>query len=446
MTDFSFEINAEEASREGGIVIGQDPEICDLPLPDAQVSARHLRVSVKGSIVHLEDLNTQSGTFINDVRLAPFAPMALKKNALIRFGTLDVTLDFLPASPSSGSASAFNYADAPLRARAKSRKGLFAIVILVGVLVAGGLVVAGYGYEYYKAYKIEEAFWEKAVRENSVPGFRIYIKTYPEGRHHEAAIAAIERIQREIMEAAIAADHAAFAAASNENSINAFEGYLKLYPKGLNVLAAEAAIKTLKDELARSKTAEAEKAAWEKANNSKRKNDYQQYLNDYPNGPNAPSAQAALDTINATEAEEQRLAAEKRKREDALRAKREKSLQAMKQFKKAREKNTVAALRSFLSAYPDSNEAPQAMLTIGSFYASGRSVQKNPAEGVRWYKQAAAKGNADAMINLAKHYEDGLGVAKSATVAASWYRKAHAAGSIFAQSFLKQLQKRTGVR
>ena len=248
------------------------------------------------------------------------------------------------------------------------------------------------------------------------------------------------------MEAAIAADHAAFATASQENSVKALEGYLKLYPKGLNAMAAEAAMKKLKDELAKSKEVEAEKAAWKKAENSKRKRDYQRYLKDFSDGPNAPAAKAALDAINASEAEKQRLAAEKRKREEELRAQQEKALEAIKQFKKARDKNTVAALRSFLNAYPNSDEAPLAMLTIGTFYAEGRTVQKNPAEGVRWYKQAAAKGNSDAMINLAKFYEEGLGVAKSAQVAADWLRKAHAAGSIFAQSFLKQLQQRTGVR
>ena len=52
------------------LVVGRDP-ISDLPILDPAVSRRHaeLRVDVSGAVVHVIDLGSRNGTWINDARV-----------------------------------------------------------------------------------------------------------------------------------------------------------------------------------------------------------------------------------------------------------------------------------------------------------------------------------------------------------------------------------------
>ena len=68
---------------------------------------------------------------------------------------------------------------------------------------------------------------------------------------------------------------------------------------------------------------------------------------------------------------------------------------------------------------------------LGFFYDIGIGVEKDEAEGARWYRKAAAslekfalKGNIEAQMLLARIYEEGRGVEKSDLEAIKWYRKA----------------------
>ena len=69
-------------------------------------------------------------------------------------------------------------------------------------------------------------------------------------------------------------------------------------------------------------------------------------------------------------------------------------------------------------------------------YENGRGVVQDYAEATKWYKLAAAQGNARAQSNLGVMYESGKGVVQDYAEAAKWYKLAAAQGFALAQSNL----------
>ena len=51
-------------------------------------------------------------------------------------------------------------------------------------------------------------------------------------------------------------------------------------------------------------------------------------------------------------------------------------------------------------------------------------MSQDDAEAVRWYRQAAAQGLAQAQYNLGVEYETGRGVRQDLALAQEWYGKA----------------------
>jgi TPR repeat protein len=444
MAEVIINLTEEELLASGSAIIGSDLELCDHTVGIRDAAARHLRVTVNDEVVHIEDLNTASGTWLNDQRLAPFTPAPLPIDAQIKIGATEISIIVAPAEDNQ-SAAPFAYADAPLRPRGKSRMRVLALVIFLGIFAVGALVAAGYGYQYYKAYKIEEAAWDMAVANNSIEAFTQYLSVYPNGRHRETAIAAIERIQREKKEAEIAADNSTFELAKVSDTIQSYETYLSLYPNGLHAAEAKAAIEAVKERIAREQKTAAEKAAWEKAERSGRRQDYIDYLRAHPDGPHAKDAKSALSEIESKEAATKRLAEERRERE-RQKAQQQASRQSdTDDYEQARKQNTVSAYKNYLSQHPNGSKVSSARNMIGFLYANGRGVTENDTEAIKWFKEAAVAGHSEAMMNLAYHYRYGLGVPKDPNEAARWYRKADAAGHKFAKMLLKDLQNETGV-
>lgn len=62
-----------------------------------------------------------------------------------------------------------------------------------------------------------------------------------------------------------------------------------------------------------------------------------------------------------------------------------------------------------------------------------KRVTKNFQEAVKWYREAAEQGNADAQCNLGYCYEIGNGVAKNSQEAVKWYGKSAGQGHTTAQ-------------
>ena len=442
MVDFLFELKSEELIGKAGLIIGRDPEICDRIAPNEKIAARHLRITVQNRIVHLEDLNTRTGTYVNDKKLIPFEPEPLAKNAIVRLGKSTIAFEFIATAAKNNKPEELAFSDAPLRSKEKSRKGLLIAVIFIGILLIGALVGMGYGYEHYKAYKIEEVAWQKATNTNEISAFTAYLTKYPQGRYRSNAIDAIEKIQHEKKAAAKAADTATFDLAKDINTIKSHQLYLEIYPQGEHKNEAAATIEDLKRKIAVEEKLKEEKVAWKKASASKKKADYEAYLTRYSDGPNADQAKAALSVINKNLKEMRRRAEAKRKHQAEMKAKRRAAVTERKTFNAAKNKNTVAAYRGFLKQYPDGPYAASARTWVGRLYGNGiGGVKKDVNEALRWFEDAATGGNGEAMRILGMHYEGGLGISRNRTKAATWYRKAIKAGDKFAPRLLERLNK-----
>lgn len=74
---------------EGQNIVGRDPD-ADVHIDHVSVSRRHARVSVRGSMAVLEDLQSRNGTFVGGRRIE--SPMELHDGDII--GLRPVTLTF----------------------------------------------------------------------------------------------------------------------------------------------------------------------------------------------------------------------------------------------------------------------------------------------------------------------------------------------------------------
>jgi TPR repeat protein len=61
---------------------------------------------------------------------------------------------------------------------------------------------------------------------------------------------------------------------------------------------------------------------------------------------------------------------------------------------------------------------------MGYCFESGRGVQKDEEESVKWFRKAAEQNNANAQLGLANAYLRGTSLPKNEAEAVKWYRKA----------------------
>jgi TPR repeat protein len=81
-----------------------------------------------------------------------------------------------------------------------------------------------------------------------------------------------------------------------------------------------------------------------------------------------------------------------------------------------------------------------AQLAMGRAYFLGEGVPKDEAEGLRWFRKAAEKGEAQSERILGLAYEAGqAGLSQDDTKAAYWFRKAADHGDAVGQSKLAQM-------
>lgn len=73
-----------------------------------------------------------------------------------------------------------------------------------------------------------------------------------------------------------------------------------------------------------------------------------------------------------------------------------------------------------------------AIFEIGSRYADGRGVGRDPKVAARWFEQAAATGHAPSQYRLASLYREGRGIARDSGIAFQWFDRAAAQGHVLA--------------
>ena len=84
---------------------------------------------------------------------------------------------------------------------------------------------------------------------------------------------------------------------------------------------------------------------------------------------------------------------------------------------------------------------PFTMTVIGKLYDDGDGVPQNYNEAMKWYHQAAEKGEAVAMNNIAIMYANGEGVTKDLVTAKSQLQKSADAGYEPARQSLQEINQ-----
>lgn len=81
--------------REGGVTIGRDATVADVPLPENGVSRLHLRLELNEQGLAVVDLGSTNGTFINSRPLTPSYGYPLADGDTLTIGTLNIRVDML---------------------------------------------------------------------------------------------------------------------------------------------------------------------------------------------------------------------------------------------------------------------------------------------------------------------------------------------------------------
>ena len=78
----------------------------------------------------------------------------------------------------------------------------------------------------------------------------------------------------------------------------------------------------------------------------------------------------------------------------------------------------------------------RAEYAIGLYYATGRAVEKNDSEAIKWYRKAAEQGHASAQANLGIRYMSGDEIGRNYTQGIQWLERAEQQGNIRAKARL----------
>ncbi|MDJ0893737.1 MAG: FHA domain-containing protein [Alphaproteobacteria bacterium] len=90
-----FAFGPLDFARAGdGLVLGRNPDLCDLVLDDDSVSRRHLRLFIRDGRLTAEDMQSTNGTFLGDTKLAAHAPTEIRDGDLLRLGSVGLRIRY----------------------------------------------------------------------------------------------------------------------------------------------------------------------------------------------------------------------------------------------------------------------------------------------------------------------------------------------------------------
>jgi TPR repeat protein len=93
-----------------------------------------------------------------------------------------------------------------------------------------------------------------------------------------------------------------------------------------------------------------------------------------------------------------------------------------------------------LKPFAESGSA-KAQSYVGSMYESGRGVERNYTEAIRWFLMAAEHSDPYSQSHVGYLYEKGLGTARDEKVAAQWYAKAAEQGNDYSEARLASMYR-----
>ena len=85
-----------ELGREGGVVIGREPGLCEVVLTDDSVSRMHARLEINRFGLVVSDLNSMNGVFVNENRVDYSCPqMGLSDGAILTLGEVPLRVEIV---------------------------------------------------------------------------------------------------------------------------------------------------------------------------------------------------------------------------------------------------------------------------------------------------------------------------------------------------------------
>lgn len=246
--------------------------------------------------------------------------------------------------------------------------------------------------------RAEDETWEKVQSDNSIRGFKSYLKNYANGRYVNQAskkIAALKEAEAKAELMRVEDD--VWRKANNVGSIPAYQGYLNRYRQGRYADKASQKIASLEEVEAKAARLRAEEEAWGRAKDSGSISAFRAYLKSYSEGRYSEQASKKIAALEQASAEEARVVEED------------------KAWERARGIGSIAAFEAYLRSYAQGRYSDQATAKVASLKKIVAEIEARKADNEAWLA-AKKEATIDAFRRYLQAFKNGRHVerAKSA--------------------------------
>ena len=141
----------------------------------------------------------------------------------------------------------------------------------------------------------DEDAWNAALANGKEEAFNAYLKRFPKGKYSEQARQKLRDIDASRQAARDARDEAAWNTAARQNTVAAYDAYLQQFPKGIYYQQAQARRTELTKKEQEKKMRE--EAVWKQVSQQNTIKDYQLYQRQYPNGTYYQEARRRINAL-----------------------------------------------------------------------------------------------------------------------------------------------------
>ena len=89
---FVVKIPAESLGASSGVIVGRNPRYAAFVINHEGISREHVKLSVIDGVLHIEDLGSTNGSFVNNTRLSPKQKMAVHNGFVVKLGPIPFNL------------------------------------------------------------------------------------------------------------------------------------------------------------------------------------------------------------------------------------------------------------------------------------------------------------------------------------------------------------------
>ncbi|GGW73379.1 FHA domain-containing protein [Alishewanella tabrizica] len=90
-----LKINGKALAQAGEQIIGRESSQVDYPITETEISRRHLRLILRDGVLLAEDLQSQNGSWLNNLPLAAGQPVMLAPGSVLRLSTIVFQVSYL---------------------------------------------------------------------------------------------------------------------------------------------------------------------------------------------------------------------------------------------------------------------------------------------------------------------------------------------------------------